>query len=346
MIYGHGDDAFRYGDKIKMNFSSNVYSGADLSALKEHLMEHFDVVSHYPEPQPHELERLLAEHLGVPENMVMVTNGANEAIYLIAQMYKGWASVIPQPTFNEYEDACKAFDHMISYDTADELELLPQDRLYWLCNPNNPTGNTLLKTLLNHIIRQNPRYLYVVDQSYADYTLSPTLEPKEMTDCFNVMLIHSLSKKYCVPGLRLGYIFSSPIIIGRLRDFRQPWTVNAMAIEAGKYLVTHDAKMIPDLEAYLSEAARLRTELSAIEGLMVMDTSTNFMLVNMDFGDAVELKKWLIDNYGILIRDASNFRGLDNHCFRVTARTKDDDDILLEAIKQYKALKEQDLPCD
>ena len=79
---------------------------------------------------------------------------------------------------------------------------------------------------------------------------------------------------------------------------------------------------------------------------MVMDTSTNFMLVNMDFGDAVELKKWLIDNYGILIRDASNFRGLDNHCFRVTARTKDDDDILLEAIKQYKALKEQDLPCN
>ena len=119
-----------------------------------------------------------------------------------------------------------------------------------------------------------------------------------------------------------------------------------MAIEAGKYLVTHDAKMIPDLEAYLSEAARLRTELSAIEGLMVMDTSTNFMLVNMDFGDAIELKKWLIDNYGILIRDASNFRGLDNHCFRVTAQTKDDDDILLEAIKQYKVLKEQDLPCD
>ena len=80
MIYGHGDDAFRYGDKIKMNFSSNVYSGADLSALKEHLMEHFDVVSHYPEPQPHALARLLAEQHGVPENMVIVTNGSNEGV--------------------------------------------------------------------------------------------------------------------------------------------------------------------------------------------------------------------------------------------------------------------------
>ncbi|MBQ6377850.1 MAG: pyridoxal phosphate-dependent class II aminotransferase [Prevotella sp.] len=341
MIYGHGDDAYRYGDKIKIDFSSNVYSGADLSALKEHLMAHFDVVSHYPEPQPQELEQLLADHLGVPENTVMVTNGANEAIYLVAQMYKGWASVIPQPTFNEYEDACKAFGHLISYNSADELEVLPQDRLYWICNPNNPTGNVLLKSLLNHIIRQHPRYLHVVDQSYADYTLSPTLEAKEMTDCFNVLLIHSLSKKYCIPGLRLGYVFSSPIIIDRLRQIRQPWTVNAMAIEAGKYLVENDPKMIPDLEAYLAEAVRLYQELSAIEGLMVMDTATNFMLVNIDVGDTTELKKWLIDNYGILIRDASNFQGLDNHCFRVTARTKEEDDLLVEAIRQYKTWKQE-----
>ena len=84
MIYGHGDDVFRYGDQIKLNFSSNVYSGADLSDLKAHLMAHFDVVGHYPEPQPHQLECLLAERLGVPENTIMVTNGANEAIYLIA----------------------------------------------------------------------------------------------------------------------------------------------------------------------------------------------------------------------------------------------------------------------
>jgi len=51
------------------------------------------------------------------------------------------------------------------------------------------------------------------------------------------------------------------------------------------------------------------------------------------------LKKWLIDNYGILIRDASNFRGLDNHCFRVTARRPEENDLLVEAIRQYKVWK-------
>lgn len=336
MIFGHGDDTFRFGDKIKMNFSSNVYFGADYSALKEHLMEHFDIVSHYPEPDAQSLERMLAEHLGIPENSVMVTNGANEAIYLIAQLYQGWASIIPQPTFNEYEDACRAFNHLISYDTADDLELLPQDRIYWICNPNNPTGNVLLKSLMDHIIRQHPRYLHVVDQSYADYTLCPMLEPHEMTDCYNLLLVHSLSKKYCIPGLRLGYIVSSPIIIDRLRDIRQPWTVNAMAIEAGKYLIENDINMIPNLTEYLAEAKRLHSRLSELDGLMLMKSDTNFMLVNIDIGNTQELKQWLIDNYGILIRDASNFRGLDNHCFRVTAQRPEENDLLVEALAEYR----------
>ena len=306
-----------------------------MTALKDHLMEHFSVVNHYPEPEATSLEAMLAESLGVKADTILVTSGATEAIYLIAQLYSGWASIIPQPTFTEYEDACRIFGHLLSYNADDELEVLPEDRLYWLCNPNNPTGNVVNSLLFTHIIRQHPRYLYVVDQSYADYTLKPMIQPKDVTDCYNVMLIHSLSKKYCVPGMRLGYIFASPIIIDRLRQIRQPWTVNALAIEAGKYLIKNDPQMIPDLEEYLKEANRLHQNLSAIKGLMVMDTSTHFMLVNLDHGNTKDLKRWLIENHGILIRDASNFRGLDNHCFRVTARTPEEDDLLVEAVKEY-----------
>ena len=335
MIFGHGDDSWQYGGRIRMDFSSNVYFGADHSALREYLTEHFDVVSHYPEPEAVELEAMIAESLGMPADTIMVTSGATEAIYLIAQLYSGWASIIPQPTFTEYEDACRTFGHLLSYNADDELKVLPEDRLYWLCNPNNPTGNVVNSLLISHIIRQHPRFLYVIDQSYADYTLKPMIQPKELADCYNVMLIHSLSKKYCVPGLRLGYIFASPIIIDRLRQIRQPWTVNAMAIEAGKFLIRNNPQMIPDLEGYLKEAQRLHQKLSAVRGLMVMDTSTHFMLVNAEEADAQDMKRWLIENHGILIRDASNFRSLDNHCFRVTARTPEEDDHLVEAIKEY-----------
>lgn len=336
MTYGHGDDTYRYGDQIKINFSSNIYQRADLSELKQYLATRLDAIGNYPEPEPRALEALIAEKLEISPDMVMVTNGANEAIYLIAQLYRHWASVIPQPTYNEYADACRMFGHTISYDRNDELNILPEDRIYWLCNPDNPTGNVLLKSLITHIIRKHPRYLHVIDQSYANYTLQPMLQPKELLDCYNVMIIQSLSKEYCVPGLRLGYLTASPIIIERLRDIRQPWTVNALAIEAGKWLVEHDPKVLPDLNEYLEEAQRLKQALAEIEGLMVMDTQTHYMLVNIDWATSLELKNWLIENHGILIRDASNFHSLDDHCFRVASQTPEENDALISAIKAYR----------
>lgn len=340
MTYGHGDDKYRYGDRIKMNFSSNIYQRADLTELKDYLATRLDAIGNYPEPEPRALEALIAEKLEISADMVMVTNGANEAIYLIAQLYRHWASVIPQPTYNEYADACRMFGHTISYDRNDELNILPEDRIYWLCNPDNPTGNVLLKSLITHIIRKHPRYLYVIDQSYADYTLQPMLEMKEMLDCYNVMILQSLSKKYCVPGLRLGYLTASPIIIDRLRDIRQPWTVNTLAIEAGKWLIENDPKMLPDLKEYLDEAQRVKQELSEIEGLMVMDTQTHYMLANIDWATSLELKNWLIEKHGILIRDASNFHSLDDHCFRVAAQTPEENDALISAIKAYREEKQ------
>ena len=336
MIYGHGDDTYRYGEKVKMNFSSNIYQKADLTELKQYLATRLDAIGNYPEPEPKELEELIAEKLEIPASMVMVTNGANEAIYLIAQLYRGWASVIPQPTYTEYADACRMFDHIVSYERTDELNILPEDRIYWICNPDNPTGNVMLKQLLAYVIKKHPRFLHVIDQSYADYTLQPMLKPKELLDCYNVMILHSLSKKYCIPGLRLGYMTASPIIIERLRDIRQPWTVNTLAIEAGKWLIKNDPKVIPDIKDYIAEAQRLHDELQAIDGIMVMDTKTHYMLVNIDWTTSLELKNWLIENHGILIRDASNFHGLDAHCFRVAAQSPEENDALINAIKEFK----------
>jgi len=106
MIEGHGDDLYRYdADMVRMNFSSNVYPHADHTALKEHLSAHLDMIKHYPEPRTRSLEKLIALKLGLSSESVMVTNGATEAIYLIAQMLHHSASVIPQPTFSEYADA-------------------------------------------------------------------------------------------------------------------------------------------------------------------------------------------------------------------------------------------------
>ena len=68
---------------------------------------------------------------------------------------------------------------------------------------------------------------------------------------------------------------------------------------------------------------------------MLMDSDTNFMLCYLEHGTSAHLKQWLIDNYGILIRDASNFHGLDNRCFRVSAQTVKENEALIDSLKEY-----------
>ena len=340
MIDGHGDDIYLYDDLVKMNFSSNIFQHADHSALKAHLMEHFDVVGNYPEPQPRQLERLIARQEGISPESVLVTNGATEAIYLIAQQYHHSASIIPQPTFNEYADACRQYHHIISFENTDDLTHLPHDRVYWICKPNNPSGNVLMKGFLEYVVRRSPRYTFVVDQSYEDYTTEELLVPREMQSVSNLLILHSFSKRYAIPGLRLGYVTGHPATIQLLRSRVAPWSVNALAIEAGKFLLTNPNSTfnIPHstfLTDYLAEAERLRSELRTINGIRVFDSKTNYMLCEIESHTARELKSHLLHEHGMLIRDCSNFLGLSDHFFRVAAQLPEENDALVKAIADY-----------
>ena len=314
MISGHGDDIYGYPD-IRMNFSSNICQHADHSRLKAYLMEQFDVIGNYPEPEACSLERALARHHHIGEDCVLVTSGATEAIYLIAHAYSHLPYFVVQPTFSEYEDACRLFG-------------LRRERggLTWVCNPNNPTGE------VRDLTAYRQCEILVVDQAYERYTRQPMLQPRDTVDDEHIILLHSMTKNYAVPGLRLGYITAAPAIIARLRQFLRPWSVNALAIEAGLFLLAHDELMMrPDLE----EAQRLYRQLRTVDGIAVFPTDTNFMLCRVEHHTAAELKDHLARRHGMLIRDASNFQGLDPHYFRVAAQLPEENDKLVKAISDY-----------
>lgn len=343
MIEGHGDDAYRYGRPITSDFSSNVCCGADLSALKAHLCGRMDTISHYPEPAPFGLEARLARHHHLPEGAVCVTNGATEAIYLIAQTFRGTNSAVLQPTFSEYADACRLHSHRVtalySLPSAREAYRLPEEvRMLWLCNPNNPTGTVTEKRFLLELVRANPQVCFVLDHSYEHFTLHPLPSPAEAAALPNVLLLHSMTKRYAVPGLRLGYVTGNAGLLRRLRANRMPWSVNGLAIEAGLFLLEHGVPCASDMSAYLQEAARLRRALEALGGVEVWDTETHFMLVRLRLGKASALKEYLAAEHGILIRDASNFDGLDDRFFRIAAQTPAENDRLVEAMAQWFAL--------
>ena len=324
MIEGHGDDLYRY-ENIKMNFSSNIYNGTDLSALDAYLRTRMDVMRSYPEPSAASLEVLIAKDCGISPDEVLVTSGAVDAIYLIAQAYRheGTCHVL-QPTFREYEDACRVFGYQEHEDGA----------LCWLCNPNNPTGDVMAAEDVLALAERHR--LLIVDQSYEDYTIAPLLQPAEVVGRDDIILLHSMTKRYAVPGLRLGYVTASSSIINRLREQYRPWAINALSLEAGKWLVQRGKTAIPDLSTYLAETQRLRAMLNEIEGIEAQQTQTNFFLCTIQQATAAELKEYLAREHGILIRDASNFTGLTPHHFRIATQSRAENDALVAAIKNYE----------
>lgn len=335
MIEGHGDDIYRYGGKVKYNFSSNICASACLGEVMQYLANLPELPGSYPEPYPASLEAKIAEMEGVAPENVMVTNGATEAIYLVAHAMTGSVSAIVSPTFSEYEDACRLYHHTVRHVNC--LSALPADAdVIWLCNPNNPTGKVTPISELRSLVALNHGRLCVIDQAYADYTLCRVLDAREAVNSGNIILLGSFTKRYSVPGLRVGYAIGNARLLDLVRACRMPWSVSNIAISAAHFLMSMGGRAASiDAGALHIEALRLSDALRDA-GIEVADTDCNFILCRLPGSrSACELKEWLVDNHGMLIRDASNFHGLGAQHFRVAVQSPEADDLLVNAIKEW-----------
>lgn len=334
MIEGHGDDFYKYGKKIVSNFSSNVYNRIDHSGLYQRLNERLSTICSYPEPMPYSLESEIARRYSLTPRQVCVTNGATEAIYLIAQVFQGRISAVLGPTFSEYADACRVHRHKVK--PFYSLDALPEDaELVWICNPNNPTGEVRNKEDLKALVDSHPDKLFIFDQSYEYFTLKSLLGIKEAASFPNVILLHSMTKQYAIPGLRVGYFTASEGLTDDVRCRRMPWSVNSLAIEAAKYLLEEGDGISADIPQLLAERERLTNLLLATGMLEIWPTDTHYMLIKLRMGKAAALKDFLAVNHGILIRDASNFEGLDERFFRIATQTPEENDKLVKAISEW-----------
>lgn len=325
MIEGHGDNIYLHGD-LRCNFSSNISPLIDTGPLRQYLATRLDVISHYPEPEARSLEVKIAEERGVSPEEVLVTNGATDAIYLIAQTLRHERTFATgHPTFSEYADACRMF----GYEEAPK-----GGAVRWLCNPNNPTGEVKTTDTVKVLSRRH--HWLVIDQSYEDYTYKTLLTAREAIALENVIVIHSMTKRFAIPGLRLGYVIAPSAVIGRLRANSRPWAVNALAIEAGHWLLDHGIPHYREMmDELFAETRLLRNYLRGIFGIHVYPTATNFMLCSIKQSSAAELKAYLLDRHDFLIRDASNFEGLKPCHFRISTQLPEFNDRLVAAIREY-----------
>lgn len=334
MLKGHGDDIYSYRRKIVSNYSSNIYNGQDMTALQQHLCSCISSIHSYPQPDASRLANMLAGSHNIAHDNICVTNGATEAIYLIAQAFSGKKATILIPTFSEYEDACRINGLQLNYTTS--LSDVDNDTdLFWLCNPNNPTGQMIDRDRITSFIESYPRMTIVIDQSYQYFTDKKGLEIADAIKYKNVILLHSMTKRFAIPGLRLGYITAHAELTARAKAYCMPWSVNQLAQCAGEFLVENDSLFPFDVTAYLSETRRFRKQLSTIGGMEVSATDTHFFLCRLINKTAAELKTYLADNHGILIRDASNFRGLNTSFFRLATQSPSENDNLVKIIRSW-----------
>lgn len=172
----------------------------------------------------------------------------------------------------------------------------------------------------------------VVDESFIDF--APTAQPSEplLASYPNLLVIHSMTKSYAIPGLRLGYMLGSEKLIDRIKRFTHPWNVNALAIEIGKFLLQNGKYLLPDTDRLLKRKENFVRAFDELPGYSPVPSETSFFLIHTIHKSHV-LKQELLKQFGILIRDASNFRGLDEHYFRVNTLSDEKNQMLLRALR-------------
>lgn len=293
-----------------------------------------DSISNYPDPNARKLTSQLADFHALSPDNILITNGSAEAFYLLAHAFQNRKSVIPYPAFSEYEDACRTYRHKISFLPMRSLKDTFHFKadMVWFGVPNNPDGTIVSNKTISRFCSENPHTYFVVDTAYDE--LCPRNESvKELQGRFkNLIIVHSLTKTFGIPGLRLGYIVAEWKVIEAIRSLRPPWSVNALALEAGDFILENWGKLLPDSASLCTKSVRLQQKIAALPQLEVTTSPSNFFLVKMKEGTATELKQFLINKFGLLIRDASNFRGLTPQHFRISVQDKVWNQQLIEAL--------------
>ena len=272
----------------------------------------------YPEREP--VERVVAQHLGVESNQVILTNGVDEAIHLMACAFldEGDEALICTPTFFMYDVSVGMMTSgLIKVQTDDSLEfpferflaaITPRTRLIIIASPNNPTGATVSREHLLAIAAAAPQAVLMVDEAYFHF-FGDTVLP-DITNVPSLVVARTFSKAYGLASLRIGALFANPRLIGFLRKVSSPYNVNGLALA-----VLPEALADKDyLNWYITQVHQGRERVfAALRELNVRTwpSAANFVL--MDIGPRHKDLCTRMRERGVLLRDRSADPGCDGY---------------------------------
>ena len=223
-------------------------------------------------------------------------------------------------------------------------ELEKKYDLLIICNPNNPTGKFLKLSETEQILKECNKYntKLFIDEAFIDFLKDGMKESIINTkeDKQNLFVTRAFTKFFAIPGLRLGYgIYFDKNLEKEISEKKEPWSVNNIAEIAG-LTVLDDTKYIEETLKWIAEEKTYVYEkLNEINGIKVYETEVNFITGKIDeklFSEGLNVKilREKMLEQGILIRDASNFKFLDERFFRLAIKDRKNNDRVIETLKK------------
>lgn len=325
-----------YADVLDFSVSTNPYGPAPsmIEAIRN------AAIALYPEPTAAPARQAIADWLDVSERGVVVGNGASDLLWATARAFlrPGSAVVVAEPTFSEFRSACRAAGANVhewraraeagfAFDLAaiDALVQQSNARLVFLTTPNTPTGTSLSIHDVSRWAQRNPETLVVVDQSFL--SLSEDASERDTPLPGNVLLVRSLTKDHAVPGVRAGYVVTTPKRAALIERQRPAWSTSALAQAVAIEAPRLDAFVAECREKLLTDRQDLARELSML-GIDAVPSRTCFLMAPVD--DATGVRTKLLTDHRILVRDCTSF-GVPGY-LRFGARPTADRARLIEAL--------------
>ena len=293
-------------------------------------------------PDQFDLIKAVAAHCGVAQNQVVLGNGSNDVLDLIARVFlaPGRSAVFAQHAFAVYPLAtlstgaelistpAKSYGHDLD---AMRAAIRPDTRIVWIANPNNPTGTYLPSADVRAFLEAVPKDVIVVlDEAYNEY-IPPTdrVDTAAWIEDFpNLVVCRTFSKIYGLAGLRVGYALASAEVADLMNRVRQPFNVNNLAIAAAVAALDDDQFVAESYELNRLGMAQIVSGLQRL-GLEHIPSHGNF--VTFRAGEAAAVNQKLLQQ-GVIVRPIGGY-GLPEW-LRVTIATGPENARFLEALER------------
>lgn len=348
---GHGANVnymakmYNKNPKEIIDFSSNVNPKV-ISGLERYILEGLSECRSYPDINYTSLKNNISKYINISSDFIIPGNGATEIIYLLMKSINKRIAIL-NPTFSEYGRSAKLnglevvnlkldIENQFELNIDNIKEKLNEFDSLFICNPNNPNGKVQdLKQLLEIMAEHNK--LLIVDETFMEfvgyeeqYSLVKYIE-----EYSNLFILKAVTKFFGMPGIRLGYgLTSNKEIIETIYTYKEPWTINSFADTLSNYIFKDENYIKESKNYYIEERRYMLQELRYIRNIVAYDTDTNFILIKLKTKKANEVKVELFKTGSILIRDASNFIGLDDSYIRVAIKSHKENEILIEHFKK------------